>query len=147
MFGNWAIGRAAIVTAPTTTIRIEMTMATMGRLMKNFDMSFSPCLIRCDAVRLRIHCRARSGLLYALDDHALAGLQAFPHHPHRADLVTDRDRLNADLIRAVQNGHLIAALEFSDRPLSHPQSSLDSSSHPPNPPLLPSPPTTPPLRN
>ena len=27
---------------PTSTIRIEMTMATMGRLIKNFDMGHSP---------------------------------------------------------------------------------------------------------
>src|SRR5258708_7898451 len=91
-----------------------MTMATMGRLMKNFDISLSPCLIPSPAVRLWVHCLARNCLLYALDDHALAGLQAFPDHPHRADSITDLDRLNADLVRAVQNGHLIIALELAN---------------------------------
>jgi hypothetical protein len=28
-----------MVIAPTITIKIEMTMATMGRLMKNLDMA------------------------------------------------------------------------------------------------------------
>src|SRR5208337_2660724 len=37
--GNWATGRFVIVIAPTITIRIEMTMATIGRLMKNLDMA------------------------------------------------------------------------------------------------------------
>jgi hypothetical protein len=40
MFGNCATGKVAIVTAPTITISIAITMATIGRLMKNFDMIF-----------------------------------------------------------------------------------------------------------
>src|SRR5947208_944705 len=38
MLGNCAIGRPAIVTAPTITVTIAITMATIGRLMKNLDM-------------------------------------------------------------------------------------------------------------
>jgi hypothetical protein len=38
MFGDCATGKVAIVTPPTMTIRIAMTIATMGRLMKNLDM-------------------------------------------------------------------------------------------------------------
>src|SRR5262249_53264337 len=38
MFGNWATGRPTIVTTPTMTIRMAITSATIGRLMKNFDM-------------------------------------------------------------------------------------------------------------
>src|SRR5258706_11274264 len=50
MFGNCATGRAVIVTAPTITMRMEMTMATIGQLMKNLDTGQSPfagwaCLI------------------------------------------------------------------------------------------------------
>jgi hypothetical protein len=40
MFGNWATGKNAIVTAPTITVRIAITIATMGRLIKNLDMFF-----------------------------------------------------------------------------------------------------------
>src|SRR5882724_4861597 len=120
IFGNWATGRAVIVTAPTITVRIAMTMATMGRLMKNFDISLSPCLTRRAPlpihiqVRLWVHYLALNCLLYALDDNALAGLQAFPDHPHRAESITDIYCLDADLVRAVQNGDLIIALEFAD---------------------------------
>src|SRR5580704_2478630 len=38
MFGNCATGRLAMVTAPTITMRMAMTIATMGRLMKKLDM-------------------------------------------------------------------------------------------------------------
>ena len=32
--GNWEMGRVDIETRPTKTMRMAMTMATMGRLMK-----------------------------------------------------------------------------------------------------------------
>src|ERR1700741_448413 len=38
MFGNCATGRLAMVTTPTITIRMAITIATMGRLMKKLDM-------------------------------------------------------------------------------------------------------------
>src|SRR6266852_3130680 len=37
--GNCDTGRLTIVIAPTITVRIEITMATIGRLMKNFDIA------------------------------------------------------------------------------------------------------------
>src|SRR6267378_2640648 len=36
--GNCAMGSPTIVTSPTMTMIMEITMATIGRLMKNFDM-------------------------------------------------------------------------------------------------------------
>ena len=42
MFGNWAIGNCTIATTPTITMMIEITIATMGRLMKNFDIGRVP---------------------------------------------------------------------------------------------------------
>src|SRR5690349_25125155 len=41
MLGNCATGRVRIVMAPTITIRIATTIATIGRLMKNFDIASS----------------------------------------------------------------------------------------------------------
>jgi len=38
MFWNWATGRLVMVTAPMMTVRIAITIATMGRLMKNLDI-------------------------------------------------------------------------------------------------------------
>src|ERR1700722_5675640 len=38
MLGNCATGKLRTVREPTNTMTMEITMATMGRLMKNFDM-------------------------------------------------------------------------------------------------------------
>src|SRR5690349_16871873 len=38
MLGNCAVGRLSIATTPMITIRMEITMATIGRLMKNLAM-------------------------------------------------------------------------------------------------------------
>src|ERR1700733_8732011 len=38
MLGNCAAGKLRTVSEPTSTMTMEITMATMGRLMKNFDM-------------------------------------------------------------------------------------------------------------
>src|SRR5512139_4079395 len=38
MLGNWAMGSPVMATRPTIVIRMAMTMATIGRLMKNLDM-------------------------------------------------------------------------------------------------------------
>jgi hypothetical protein len=39
MLGNWAMGNCTMETTPTITMMIEMTIATMGRLMKNFAIA------------------------------------------------------------------------------------------------------------
>jgi hypothetical protein len=38
MFGNWETGSSRMLTMPTITMMIEMTIATIGRLMKKRDM-------------------------------------------------------------------------------------------------------------
>ena len=38
MLGNCAMGKLKIVMAPISTMRMEITIATIGRLMKNFDI-------------------------------------------------------------------------------------------------------------
>ena len=72
MLGNWATGKLRIVRAPTSTMTMEMTMATMGRLMKNFDIG-SPSL-SCRRVRPGGDQHAWPKLLETLNHHALAGL-------------------------------------------------------------------------
>src|SRR5258708_39196369 len=42
MFGNCAIGKVTIVIAPTITVRIAITIATIGRRMKKFAMVSAP---------------------------------------------------------------------------------------------------------
>ncbi len=39
MFGNCATGKLTIVMAPTITVRMAITIATMGRLIKKLDIS------------------------------------------------------------------------------------------------------------
>jgi hypothetical protein len=39
MLGNCATGKVAIVIAPTMTVRIAITIATMGRRMKKLTMA------------------------------------------------------------------------------------------------------------
>jgi len=53
--GNWAIGRRETITAPAITKKMAMTIATIGRLMKNFDIASA-------FVTRRVGDRNRSGL-------------------------------------------------------------------------------------
>jgi hypothetical protein len=39
MSGYWAVGSPRSDTIPTITMTIEIQIATIGRLMKNFDMN------------------------------------------------------------------------------------------------------------
>src|SRR5581483_8705391 len=97
MLGNCCVGSSSTATAPAMVMRMAMTMATIGRLMKNFDMSVAPgCRLRCrgsprlgnhrNASRLHQLRRRRRELLHLLHsfyDHALARLQAFGDNPVR----------------------------------------------------------------
>src|SRR5712671_5479807 len=99
--GNCAIGSACIATRPASTVTIAMTMATIGRPMKNRDTSVS---LWCVRERLHVHDRsigrgrafhhdALPRLETAIDDpaaaHSLAGL-----HSPRRDLVAGVDGSN-----------------------------------------------------
>src|SRR5512146_1037244 len=91
MLGYCAMGSPSIATTPTITMMIEMTMATMGRLMKNFDTATYPfpgrgcprarwaLLLRryVRGVGFRVDDESVLDLLDALGDDALAGLQTF----------------------------------------------------------------------
>src|SRR5205085_8571176 len=93
MFGNCETGSVAIVTAPRITNRMEMTMATMGRLMKNLDIIKSGSLdFRGRRERFRIDERAWTDLLHTFGDDALTRLQPIANDPEIADPVTDFDR-------------------------------------------------------
>src|SRR5580693_5486103 len=103
MFGNCATGRPAIATAPTITVRIAITIATIGRLMKNLDISV--------ALRewLRVDLKAGTSLLDALGHHTLTRLQSIGHDRHRADPVAQFHCPNCNLVCTVYYGHLISA--------------------------------------
>src|SRR5580700_6310959 len=92
--GNCAIGSPNNVTRPTMTMMIEITMATMGRLMKNFDMRlvfllrghrFGGQFMGCIP---RVYQRSLANLLDALHDDALSRLQPLLDHPKAPNPIT-----------------------------------------------------------
>src|SRR6266446_7165499 len=111
MFGNCATGRLTIVTPPTITIRMAITIATMGRLMKNFDMVSDvwrlgrlvgfvhSCLGQHRRnVGLGSHNTALLRLLSAFYDDPFARLEALFDDPHVAKEIADLHRPDADLV-------------------------------------------------
>ena len=89
-------------TAPTITIRMAITMATMGRLMKNRDM---PLTLLC-RIRPSRHRDAGADQLHALGHYPLARLQTAGDDPHRADAVPHLDGPDTDRVVALDHGHL-----------------------------------------
>src|SRR5436190_23502885 len=92
MLGNWAIGNARIATRPPSTVIIAMTMATMGRRMKNLDiglMHFRRC-----GEWLGIHDRP-VGCASAFHHDTCAGLKPLVDNPAAADAVADLHCLRA----------------------------------------------------
>src|SRR5271170_4794050 len=90
MFGYCATGRLNIVTSPTTTCKMAMTIATIGRLIKKRYMMQQEELLsflrRRAFVGLRIDHRALLDLLHALGDDPLARSKPFFNQPVVADL-------------------------------------------------------------
>src|SRR5713101_1882128 len=117
MLGNWAMGRFSMVIVPTRTKTMEITIATMGRLMKNFDIGLpSPDF---HGKWFGVHLHARTHLLHSLDDHAFTLLEPFRNNPLGADAVADLDRTDAHFVLAGHNRYLIAALQLRHRTLRH----------------------------
>ena len=73
MLGNNAMGKERIEIAPMITVRTATTMATMGRLMKNFDTGLFPPGLRHKGLRVHLHTRAH--LLHSFCYYAIAWLQ------------------------------------------------------------------------
>src|SRR6266849_8685048 len=119
MLGNWATGRLSIVIVPTITMTREITMATMGRLMKNLDIGLPSLRFRGKWLGVYLH--ARTYLLHALGNHAFASLQSVLDNPLGADPVADLNRTDAHLVLVIHCRDLIAALQLRDRALRHKQ--------------------------
>src|SRR5579859_2085073 len=99
------------------TVRIAITMATMGRLMKNRDMALFPL------ERLRVDDRPRSNLLQSLDNHAFARFYAVADDPLFSDCVAQSGHSNRDSVGAIHHGDLVSALQVVDCLLRYQQSS------------------------
>jgi hypothetical protein len=90
---------------------MAITIATIGRLMKNFDIARLVCG-RLDGPRERlwIYRHSLANFLHALGDHALAGLHALADEPLITDPVAHGDGSNLDFIGGIYHGNLVTAL-------------------------------------
>src|ERR1700690_2884140 len=111
IFGNWAIGSPRKATRPRITVMIAMTIATIGRLMKNFDTARLPGGL-CRGERKGIHQRAVPDLLQPLSDDPVARLQPGKDGDEVAERLADRRRHDVDPVVGVDRGKLVAPLEL-----------------------------------
>src|SRR6266566_2928868 len=124
MLGNCATGRLKIVIVP------KITIATIGRLIKNFDIGLpSPAF---PGKRLGVHLHARTNLLHAFGNHAVASLQPLGDNPIGADALANLYRTDAHFVVAVHRRDLIAALQLGDSALRNKQCVLLDSDGRPN---------------
>src|SRR2546425_10103735 len=98
MFGYSATGSCTIATTPTITMRMEITIATMGRLMKNFAMAGR--LLRRRGVgrgaRGQPDLLALAHPVASLHHHALAELEPVRDDPQRAHAHVALHRADVD---------------------------------------------------
>src|SRR5438309_6016095 len=125
MFGYSAMGSCTIATRPMITMRMEITMATIGRLMKNLAIvelfRRAGC---CGRARRRPHLLAGSHAIGPLHDHALAGLEPGGDDPERADARVDLHRAHVDRLVRFDHRHLVDALHVLNGPLGDHESVL-----------------------
>src|ERR1700739_4084735 len=119
MLGNWATGRLRMVSEPTSTRTMEITIATMGRLMKNFDIT-SPAH-RFGGERFRIDPDPGAHFLNSFDDHPLTWIEPTCNHPALIHLWPDCHRPNVHSVVGVKDCHLVATLEFRNGALRNEQ--------------------------
>src|SRR5579871_1623132 len=110
MLGNWATGSLRIVRPPTSTSTIEITIATIGRLMKNFDIG-SPSRCVC-AERLWIDPHPRPDLLSSFHHDCVPGMEPIRDHPAVVNLHSDGNWLNDHLVVVVHYCDLVTALQL-----------------------------------
>src|SRR6185369_7929141 len=101
MFGGARNGYCSIesprmTTTPIKSVRIELTIATIGRLIKKLAMSGSASLhLRRFSCR-RINLAARSHFLHSFYDYAVAGVQAVEHYDFFVRFVSELDAAHGD---------------------------------------------------
>src|SRR5208282_1220814 len=119
MLGNCATGKLRMVRAPTITRTIEITMATMGRLMKNFDIGLPSFVFA--GVGLGSHRCALPHLLHAFGDDAIARLEPAVNDPVAADAVAHLNSSDFRLVVGIDNRDLVTALQLGDGALRNHQ--------------------------
>ncbi len=114
-------------------MKIEITMATIGRLMKNFDMAgylFSACRAgfasglaaafgwrRTGVNGLRVHHDVRLDFLDPLGNHAFTRFQPLTDNPVGADPLADLHQAHINLVVASHHRHQVFPLDIAHRPL------------------------------
>src|ERR1700728_433509 len=125
MFGNCATGKLRTVREPTNTMTMEITMATMGRLMKNFDMGHPSLSIRRSLVLgqewLGIHTHTTAHPLNSFDHDSVSGIEPVSYDPSVINPVAHSDRSNVDFVIGADDSNLVATLQLRDCPLGNKQ--------------------------
>src|SRR5580692_2171954 len=121
MLGNCATGRLSTVSAPTSTMTMEITMATIGRLMKNLDMvhpSLSSrgwltwrCLI-LGHIWLGVHTHAGAHPLHSFNYDSVVRVQPVRNDPSVVNPVAHGDRANVNFVVGADDSDLVAALQL-----------------------------------
>src|ERR1700719_319061 len=102
MLGNCATGRLRTVSDPTNTMTMEITMATMGRLMKNFDMGIRPLFV-CRSLLLSgewlgVHAHTGAHSLNSFDHDSVSRIEPVGDDPAVVNPVAYRDRSNLNSV-------------------------------------------------
>src|SRR5262245_18514947 len=100
-----------MVSDPIITNTIEITMATIGRLIKNFDI-VSPLLRVRGGKRFRFHQSASPHFLDPFGDDRFAAIEPLRDNPVVVNAIADFYRTNTDLIFGVDDRDLISALKL-----------------------------------
>src|SRR5215469_13272995 len=129
MLGYWATGRPRNATIPAIVMMIEMTIATIGRLTKNFAIAppgFLACrrfsfllrrvgtsrICRRLLVRLGCHDHSRAYLLDPLNNDLLAFLQSFRDNYLALKAWPNFDRPDFRFVTLPKDSDLIASLQL-----------------------------------
>src|SRR5690349_20455728 len=92
--GNCATGSRRMAIAPTMTVKMAITIATIGRLMKNLD------------IRLWIDPHSLTDFLHAFDDDALTRGKPLVDDPLRADRLSEFNGPDFHSVGIVDNRNL-----------------------------------------
>src|SRR5215475_1845482 len=87
MLGNCATGKLRMVSEPTNTSTMEITIATMGRLIKNVDMALPARGFGDEWFGIDVS--AGANLLDAFGHDVLSRLQSFSDNPLAANVIAD----------------------------------------------------------
>src|SRR5207253_10601035 len=117
--GYCATGSVRIANRPATTVMIEMTIATIGRLMKKRAIPLT--LGRQLLGRHRRDRNALSHFLHPFGHDLLARRQPVLDHPQPADARSDLDRSDRHLVALAHDRDLVAPLQLGDLALGHQQ--------------------------